>query len=51
MAVCPVPGKEHAHEAVENFLVIQIFHCASFLSSLATQQLLIHDRSPPRSAA
>jgi hypothetical protein len=32
MAVCPVPGKEHAHEAVENFLVIQIFHCASFLS-------------------
>jgi hypothetical protein len=27
-----VPWKEHADEAVENFLVIQMFHCASSVS-------------------
>ena len=33
MAVRAVPWKEHADEAVENFLIIQIFHCASSVSS------------------
>ena len=32
MAVRAVPGKEHAHEAVENFLIIQIFRRASSFS-------------------
>jgi hypothetical protein len=32
MAVRAVPWKEHADEAVENFLIIQIFHRASSFS-------------------
>jgi hypothetical protein len=33
MAVRVVLRKEHADEAFENFLIIQIFHCASSVSS------------------
>jgi hypothetical protein len=32
MAVPAVPWKEHADEAIENFLIIQIFHRAASFS-------------------
>ena len=41
-------GRVTADEAVENFPVIQIFHCASHLIHfLAIRQLVVHDTGPP----